>query len=71
MGACRVGTRLEPIEVPCLRRNVKTLRRARDDRFWDGLRALENDVIPDALQHSYGAALIRDVMGRLPRWTTA
>ena len=28
--------------------------------------ALEHTVIPDALQHPYGAALIRDLKGLLP-----
>ncbi len=61
------------------------LRRARDDRFWDGLCALESNVIPDA-QHALGgrlserespsaskeaAALIRDLNGLLPCWATA
>ena len=43
-------------EVPCLQRTVNTLRRARDDSLL--LNYLTTDVIPDALQHSYGAALI-------------
>ncbi len=68
MGCSALGGRLPERESPGA--NKEAALQTRDDS-WDGLCALESDVIPDALQHSYGAALIRDLKGLLPCWDTA